>query len=152
MEIAGLETLDKVVIGLNNLTVRGRRTRVKAVEVLVLFASCLQAAACKRNVVGDVAECQRCGRCKIGPLLDLCERHGVQVAIAKGGRVAAERARAADIKAVIAVACEKELRSGIFACLPKPVLAVANTRPNGPCNETDIRLGQIERAIMWLTR
>jgi hypothetical protein len=147
-----LEALDRVVIGLNNLAVKGRRTRVGADEILVLMPSCLQAATCKQNVVGDLANCKRCEVCKIGVLLNVCGRYGVEVAIAKGGRVAVERARQAHIKAVIAVACEKELRSGIFACLPKAVVAVMNTRPNGPCNETDVDVGEVERAIEWLTR
>ena len=152
MESNGLQTLDRLVVSLNNLSVKGRRTRVKAEELLVLLPSCLQAANCKQNVVGDLANCERCGRCKIGPLLDLCDRYGVEVAMARGGRVAVELARQKRIRAIVAVACEKELRSGIFACLPKSVIAVTNLRPNGPCNETDVDLDKVEQAIRWLTR
>ena len=146
-----MQALDRVVIGLNNLAVRGRRPRVRPGEILVLLPSCLQAAGCEQNVVGDLAQCKRCGRCKIGPLLDLCERRGVEVAIARGGRVATALARQPHIKAIVAVACEKELRGGIFACLPKAVLAIPNKRPNGPCNETDVDMGEVERALKWLT-
>ncbi len=60
-------------------------------------------------------------------------------------------ARSRDVKAIIAVACEKELRSGIIACLPKPVVALINMRPNGPCCETDIDVDEVERAIVRLT-
>ena len=137
---------------MNNLSVRGRRTRVGAGAILVLLPSCLQAADCKQNVVGDLANCKRCGQCKIGPLLDICGRYGAEVKIARGGRVAVELARQPQVKAIVAVACEKELRSGIFACLPKAVVAVPNTRPNGPCNETDVDTGEVERALKWLTR
>jgi len=147
-----LQVLDRAVIGLNNLSVKGRRTRVKPGEILLLLPSCLQAAGCKQNVVGDLAECRRCGRCKIGPVLDLADRLGVAVAIAKGGRVAVQLARQPRVKAIVAVACEKELRSGIFACLPKAVIAVRNERPNGPCNETDVDVQEVERALKWLTR
>jgi len=147
-----LEVLDRVVVGLNNLSVKGRRTRVGAEAILVLLPSCLQAADCKQNVVGDLANCKRCGQCKIGPLLDICGRYGAAVSIARGGRVAAELARQPHVKAIVAVACEKELRSGIFACLPKAIVAVPNTRPNGPCNETDVDTGEVERALKWLTR
>jgi uncharacterized protein len=147
-----LDVLDRLVIGLNNLSVKGRRVRVKPEQILVLFPSCLQASGCEQNVVGDVANCKRCGRCKIGSMLELCERTGAQGAIAKGGRAAVERARQPDIKAIVAVACEKELKSGIFACLPKAVIAVANRRPNGPCNWTDVDIEDVEAAIQWLTR
>ena len=148
----GLQAVDRLVVGLNNWTVRGRRTRAKAAQILVLLPSCLQAAGCKRNVVGSLAECRRCGRCKIGPLLELCERTGAAAAIAKGGQVAVQLARQGHVKAIVAVACEKELRSGILACLPKAVIALVNERPNGPCNETDIDVAEVERAIDWLTR
>ena len=147
-----MEAVDRLVIGLNNLTVRGRRVRVKPENIFVLLPSCLQAAGCKQNVVGDLAECRRCGRCKIGPVLDLCERTGVAAAIAKGGQVAVQLARQKHVEALIAVACEKELKSGIIACLPKAVIALTNKRPNGPCNETDIDVAEVERAIQWLTR
>lgn len=142
-----MQALDRLVIGLNNIAARSRRRRVKAGEILVLLPSCLQAAKCKQNVVGDLAECRRCGRCKIGAILDLCQRLNVTAMIAKGGRLAAERARSKDVKAIVAVACEKELRGGIFACLPKKVIALTNRRPNGPCTETDIDVDAVEAAI-----
>lgn len=151
-EIAGLQVLDRAVVRLNNLSVRGRGTRARASEILMLMPSCLQAAGCGQNVVSNLAVCKRCGRCKIGPLLELADRYEIERAIAKGGRVAVELARQSHIRAIIAVACERELRSGIMACLPKAVVAVANERPNGPCCETDVDLAEVEKAIRWLTR
>lgn len=147
-----MDLLDRMLVGLNNLSVRGRRPRVRPDQILVLLPSCLQSAGCKQNVVGDLAECRRCGQCKIGPVLDVVERYGAEVAIAKGGRVAVKLARQPHIKAILAVACEKELRSGILACLPKPVIGLANKRPNGPCNETDVDVAALERALDWLTK
>ncbi len=147
-----MDVLDRLVIGVNNLSVKGRRVRVEPDQILVLFPSCLQASGCEQNVVGDLANCKRCGRCKIAPLLALCEAYGVHAAIAKGGRAAVTMARQPEIRAIIAVACEKELKSGIFACLPKPVIAVANCRPNGPCNWTDVDVAEIKTAIEWLIR
>jgi len=147
-----LQALDRMIICMNNLAVKARRARrVSPENVLVLLPSCLQASNCKQNVIGDLAECKRCGRCKLGPLIDLCEKKCVRMAVAKGGRVAVALARRADVKWIIAVACEKELRSGIFACFPKPVLALTNTRPNGPCCETAIDVDEVERAIARLT-
>jgi len=144
--------IDRALIRLNNLAVKGRRTRVKPEEVLLIVPSCLQAAACKQNVVGGLGECRRCGRCKVGPMLDLGERCGVRVVTVKGGRLAVQLARKPGVKAIVVAACEKELRSGIIACLPKAVMAIPNTRPNGPCVETDVDLAEVERAIRWLTR
>lgn len=147
-----MEALDRIVIGLNNLSVKARRPRVKPGQILVLLPSCLQAGDCKQNVVGDLAGCRRCGRCRIGPLLDLCERAGVAAALVKGGRMAVKLARQEHIRAVVAVACEKELRAGILACLPKATIALINRRPHGPCTETDVDVAEVEKAIRWLTR
>ncbi len=147
-----MRVFDRLVIGLNNLSVKGRRARAARAQVMVLLPACLQAADCKQDVAGDVANCRRCGRCKIGPLLDLCDRLGVAADIVKGGRAAVQLARQENIKALVAVACEKELRSGIIACLPKPVIAVVNKRPNGPCNETDVAIEEVGEAIKRLTK
>ena len=63
-----------------------------------------------------------------------------------------KRAREAGVKAVVAVACEKELKQGIRAAFPKAVIGVINTRPKGPCFDTDVDLNEVERAIEWLLR
>ena len=147
-----MQALDRIVVGLNNLAVKARRPRARPEQILVLLPSCLQAAGCPRNVVGDLAECRRCGRCRIGPLLDLCERAGVATALVKGGQMAVKLARQRHVRAIVAVACEKELRAGILACLPKVTLALTNRRPHGPCRETDIDVAEVEKAIAWLTR
>lgn len=147
-----MDALDKIVIGLNNLSIKARRPRVKPGEILVLLPSCLQASPCKQNVVGDLAECRRCGRCPMGAILDLCERTGVAAALVKGGRMAVELARQKHIRAIVAVACEKELRAGILATFPKATLALPNRRPHGPCKDTEVDVAELEKAIAWLTR
>ena len=54
-------------------------------------------------------------------------------------------------KAVIAVACERDLTSGIQDMKHIPVLGVFNKRPNGPCVDTLIDIHEIENAINFLT-
>jgi len=74
---------------------------------------------------------------------------GVQVSVAAGGRAALAETLRPDVHMVVAVACEQELRAGIRAST-KPVLAVTNIRPNGPCVDTDVDLQEIRRAILQL--
>ena len=144
--------IDRAVIALNNLAVRLRRTRCRPPEVLVLFSRCLQRSACERKVAEDLANCERCGRCLVARFLELGERYGVQVSMATGGRLAAERARNPSVKAIVAVACGKELRAGIFASLPKAVLARTITWPCGPCKDTTIEFREVEEAVRWFLR
>ena len=144
--------IDKAVVALNNLSTHLRRTRCRPEEVLILFASCLQRSECDRRLDDDLTNCARCGRCAVAGFLDLADKYGVQVFRATGGRKAAARARDRSIKAVIAVACRKELREGIFACLPKAILAQTIAWPCGPCKDTTVEMDQVEKAVQWFLR
>ena len=56
------------------------------------------------------------------------------------------------VKAVVAVACGKELRQGVLGVFPKAVLGVVNLWPHGPCKDTDVALEAVEEAIRWFLR
>ena len=140
------------MVNLMNLVTRVRRTRCRPDELLILLPSCLQNSQCERKVTRDVQECRRCGRCKIKDMLELAEKYGVRCAVATGGRLAVELAGDKGVKAVLAIACEKELQAGLAAIFPKPGLGVLNLRPNGPCTDTDVDLAEVEKALVWLLR
>ena len=144
--------INRTLISLNNLSVRLRRTRCKPEEILVLFSRCLQRSACDRKLNEDLAQCLRCGKCNVCRFLDLRDHYGVQVFMATGGRQAAARAKDPSVKAIVAVACEKELRAGIFAAVPKAVLAMTIAWPCGPCKDTTIEMGKVEEAIRWFLK
>jgi hypothetical protein len=85
-------------------------------------------------------------------ILALAEKHGIRVFCATGGRQAAARTHRPEVCAIVAVACEKELRAGIFASLPRAVLARRISWPCGPCKDTAIEIREVEEAIRWLLR
>lgn len=147
-----MPALDKAIVALSNFSTRLRRTRCRPEEILVLFASCLQRSECDRRLDDALTHCARCGQCAVAGFLDLADRYGVQVFMATGGRQAAARTRDPKIKAVVAVACRKELREGIFACLPKAVLATTIAWPCGPCKDTTVELERVEEAVRWFLR
>jgi len=147
-----LELLDNAIVGLNNLAVKTRRTNVKASELLLLFSSCLQNSQCEQRITNDLTRCRRCGKCPVRGLLDIAEELGVKAAIATGGHQALEKVKDPSIKAVVAVACEKELREGLLGCFPKPVYAVPIAKPNGPCHDTSVDLAAVRHALDWLLR
>lgn len=142
-----MQKLDSAIIALNNLWVRRRKRKLKPENVLLLLPSCLQNSECEQNLIHNVWNCKRCGKCKVCDVLDLAERYGVKPFIATGGQIAQIEAGKEVIKAIVAVACEKELREGILATFPKAVLAVVNLRPHGPCKDTTANVADIEEAL-----
>lgn len=51
---------------------------------------------------------------------------------------------------MVAIACGRELRAGILKAFPKPVYAIRNRQPNGPCRDTDVAVAEVERVITSL--
>jgi len=80
-------------------------------------------------------------------VLNLRDTYGVQVAIATGGTIARRIVVQARPKLIVAVACERDLSSGIQDTHPLPVFGVINERPNGPCLGTFASSRRLESAI-----
>ena len=53
-------------------------------------------------------------------------------------------------QAVMAIACERDLVSGIQDVYPLPAVGVLNIRPNGPCNNTKVDMEQVRRVLAEL--
>jgi len=134
-------------VRLNNWITRWRRRRVAPGNLLLLVPHCLQKSDCEANIIHDIDHCKRCGQCDVAGLLVLRDKYGILCNLASGGRQALEYVWDERVRAVVAVACEKELMDGIRASFPKPVLAVPNRRPNGPCRDTCVDLDEVEEAI-----
>lgn len=130
----------------NAMAVR-RAARPAGGGLLVLLPRCLQREGCAQAVSMDVRNCRRCGGCDLAKLVPLMERYGFRMAVATGGRLA--RALVRDLKpsGVIAVACERELLEGIAGIGGIPVVCIANRRPEGPCRNTRVDLGEFEAAV-----
>ena len=146
-------TPDKTELYLVKLNNRLRgKGKGKAEKILILTPSCLQNKDCKNNVVEDAKNCLKCGKCKVKDLLALSEKYKIKLTVVTGGRLA--RQVLADTKAdtVIAVACEKELASGIIDTYPVAVHAVINQRPFGPCVNTDVGIQEVESIIQRILK
>lgn len=140
---------DKLLVQLNNLVTRLRHPRFRPENLLILIPHCLQNSSCGQKVTLDIGECRECGKCLIKDLKKMAERFRIPMVVATGGELAVSRVKDREVRGIIAVACEKELRMGILASLPKPVLGLFNERPNGPCKDTRVDLVEVERAIEW---
>jgi hypothetical protein len=71
------------------------------------------------------------------------------VFIVPGGELARQLIRDHNPSRIIAVACERDLVSGIQDVAPViPTYAVPNCRPEGPCKNTIVDLKLIEEALI----
>jgi hypothetical protein len=116
-------------------------------QVLILVPHCLQQADCPHRITVDARNCQRCGGCQIGAVVDLADRRGVRLAVATGGGMARKIIHDLRPAAVIAVACERDLTSGLLETFPLPVYGLVNDRPHGYCVNTQVNLERLTAAL-----
>ena len=104
--------------------VRGRK--VGKGELLLLIPRCLS----KETLDG---------------VLGVAGRYGVPVFVATRGQLARRVIRERRPRAVVAVACERDMVSGLHDVAGKvPVLGLTMTLPSGPCKDALLDLGKLE--------
>lgn len=141
----------KIFVKLNNSYIYSNEYNFNSEDILILIPHCIQKNSCKLKVTNKIENCAKCGLCNVSDLVKLKEKTGINIFIATGGTLARKIIIDNKPKAVIAVACERDLTSGIQDMKHIPVLGVFNKRPNGPCVDTLIDIHEIENAINFLT-
>ncbi len=139
-------------VEVNNQLVKAKKGKLTPDRLLVLLPHCLQERECPNRITTNPDNCSRCGKCSVGALLALGEHYGVHMRIATGGTLAREAVKTLKPRAIVAVACERDLTSGILDCIPLPVLGVTNERPNGPCFNTQVKPKEVEKAILFFIK
>jgi hypothetical protein len=134
-------------IEMNNSLVKASARLVGGDSLLLLLPHCLQNFDCPHRVTSEVRNCRRCGGCEITDLIDVCDTCGVKMSIATGGTLARRVIVETRPKAIVAVACERDLTSGIQDAYPIPVMGVLNERPFGPCRNTRVDIAAVREAI-----
>lgn len=150
------EKLQILIIKLNNRLVQWEWSRdifqKKDLVILLLLPQCLQMDTCNIRITTNVYNCKKCGKCIIAEVIELAEVSHLDLFVASGGTIA--RRIVDDLKpdAIIAVACERDLSSGIVDSYPIPVLGLINERPSGPCINTKIDKKKLLEAINFFTK
>jgi uncharacterized protein len=112
----------------NALAVRRRRTVGKG-ELLVLIPRCLSKEA-------------------LDGVLTIAGRYEVPVFVATRGQLARRVIRERRPRAVVAVACERDMTTGLRDVAGKlPVLGLTMRLPNGPCRDAMLDLDLMERWV-----
>ena len=140
--------IEQSFIAVSNQIFHQRHIRVPADRLLVVTPHCLQLATCSHKITRDpMGNCQRCGGCDIGALVALAEEKGFHFFVVTGGTLARQTVKKIRPKVVLAIACERDLTSGIQDVYPLPAVGVMNIRPNGPCYNTHVDMEQVRREI-----
>jgi hypothetical protein len=115
----------------NTLAERRGRTVGKG-ELLVLIPRCLSKQA-------------------LDGVLEIAGRYAVPVFVATRGQLARRVIRERRPRAVVAVACERDMMTGLRDVAGKlPVLGLTMQLPNGPCRDAAIDLDQMEKWVQGL--
>lgn len=132
---------------LNNRLVEAAAIKYPPDKILVLLPHCLQIKDCPIRLTHNVHACKGCGRCDLAEITNMCAARGVNVAIAPGGTLARKIIKNIRPSMAVAVACERDLISGIQDSLPLPVYGILNSRPCGPCLDTRLYTPRLASAL-----
>ena len=144
------ERLQGLIISLNNKFLAMERPR--ATRILLLLPHCLQINECDIRLTYNIYNCKRCGKCEIKDLIQIAEDNNLTLFIATGGNLARKIVKDVHPQAIVAVACERDLSSGIADSYPLPVLGIPNERPFGPCVNTRVNLEKVRDAIEFFCK
>ncbi len=117
----------------HNLMVKGHARQLSVDTLLILLPRCLEKET-KRQVI------------------ERANGRAVQIVTATGGEEARKAVMQYKPSLILAVACERDLVSGIRDVAEKiPVLAVPNKRPEGPCKNTRVRFDAFDDALSFIS-
>jgi hypothetical protein len=124
--------VEHAAIDIYNTLAERRGRRVGKGELLVLIPRCLSKQA-------------------LDGVLEVAGRYEVPVFVATRGQLARRVIRERRPRAVVAVACERDMMTGLRDVAGKlPVLGLTMQLPNGPCRDAAIDLSQMEKWVQGL--
>ena len=141
------EKISHSFVAINNQLILAQDVKMGPSRLLLLMPHCLQNHDCRVKITGNVEYCEGCGKCPIKELLVIAHKYDVELAVATGGTIARRIVVQKRPKLIIAVACERDLTSGIQDTYPLPVYGIFNRRPFGPCFNTGLPLEEVDMAI-----
>lgn len=134
------------IVTRNAVTLR-KKQHFMPKDILILAPHCLQWDQCPHKITRTIDNCCQCGHCPVGTILALAQAHGVHFVVATGGTLARQLVRQHHPKLVIAIACERDLISGMQNTAPLPVIGLLNKRPNGPCLNTQVNISALHTLL-----
>lgn len=135
-------------IKMNNIIVKANKTKYSPEDILILLPHCLQNSNCTYKVTGYIENCRKCMKCTIGVIRNIAEEHNItSVEVVSGGKSARNIIQRVKPRVIIAVACERDLISGINDIKEIPTIGILNKMPNGPCYNTSVDTKELDEAV-----
>lgn len=116
-------------------------------KVLILLPHCLQKYSCPLKITSNIDNCKRCGQCVIGDFLSIKSEFPVEVKVATGGTLARKHIKDIRPDLVMAVACKRDLVSGVHDAYPVNVYGIFNEIPNEPCIDTTVSISKVREFL-----
>jgi len=124
-----MDRLSNSFVKVRNALLQTSVHHVTADQLLILLPRCLQPFLLKK-------------------ITSFAKSEGIHIATVPGGEKARQLVTELRPQAVIGVACERDLLSGIQDVSEKiRVIGIPNIRPEGPCKNTIIDLNEFENAV-----
>jgi hypothetical protein len=139
--------IERAFLDINNQMVLAMRAGLNPERLLILMPHCIQFEDCKIKVTKEVSNCVSCGKCEIADLLSIQDEFGIKLFVSTGGTVARKKVVELRPHVVVAVACERDLISGVQDAFPLPVYGIVNKRPMGYCTETGVSMDDVKEAV-----
>lgn len=116
-------------------------------KISILLPHCIQNYNCPLKITSEVENCKECGKCKIGDILKIKKEFDIDVKVATGGTLARLYIKQERPDLIIAVACKRDLVSGIHDAFPFKVYGIFNEIKNMPCIDTDVSTKKIREVL-----
>jgi len=142
------DRLQRLLIDVNNRLVRDSK-RKSSKRLLLLLPHCIQRSDCNIKITYNVYNCEGCGECEIKNFTDMAKELGLNLFVATGGTIARRIVVDTKPEAIVAVACERDLSSGVIDTYPLPILGIINERPFGPCFNTKVDIDKVKDALAF---
>ena len=115
---------------------------------ILLLPQCLRNKECPAKLTEYGYICQECGKCRIPEIIRLAKSLGYKVFIVPGGSMVEKILRTFKPKAVLGVACEKELVLGSIACEKAGIPGQGICLLRDGCVETDVDWRKVKEMIL----
>ncbi len=123
------DRLSNSFVKISNILIKASTQKVKPEKLLILLPRCLQ-----KSIIQRISQ--------------FSKRLHIPVFTVPGGEKARQIVYNLRPKAIIGVACERDLLSGIQDISDQiPVIGIPNIRPEGPCKNTIIDIRDFEDAV-----
>lgn len=146
------DKIANIFIELNNKNVLKELKKRKNDKILILLPHCLQFYTCEYKITSDIENCRRCGKCVVHNFVDIKKKYdkSLEIKVATGGTLARKYVKEIMPSLIIAVACKRDLISGIRDTAPFLVYGIFNKILNEPCINTTVSDKEIYEILQSL--